>query len=188
MSQRPVYFDCDTGIDDALALAYLMASPEIELVGIGTVSGNIDARTAARNTLDLLAMGGVHTVPVAVGAMDPLTHPFHGGVPHIHGHNGVGDVELPHTDTRPVAESASDLAPRKALNPKKCDLLTFWKREIPPRRRLGRRSEYRWYHAARPSKQSGSNRLRHRSRKRSILAGHSLRDPQPETLKFRSPR
>jgi len=114
MRQRPVYFDCDTGIDDALALAYLMASPEIELAGIGSVSGNIDARTAARNTLDLLAMGGVHTVPVAVGAMDPLTHPFNGGVPHIHGHNGVGDVELPHTETRPVDESASDLLVRLA--------------------------------------------------------------------------
>ena len=50
MSARPVYFDCDTGIDDALALAYLMASPEIRLVGIGTVSGNIDARQAAVNT------------------------------------------------------------------------------------------------------------------------------------------
>ena len=36
---RPIYFDCDTGIDDALALVHLMASPEITLAGIGTVSG-----------------------------------------------------------------------------------------------------------------------------------------------------
>ena len=41
MATRPVYFDCDTGIDDALALVYLMASPEISLAGIGTVSGTI---------------------------------------------------------------------------------------------------------------------------------------------------
>lgn len=114
MSPRPVYFDCDTGIDDALALVYLMASPEIELVGIGTVSGNIDAKQAAVNTLDLLAMGGMHNVPVAVGAMNPLTRPFSGGVPHIHGRNGVGNVELPHTDKRPESESAPEMLVRLA--------------------------------------------------------------------------
>ncbi len=114
MAPRPVYFDCDTGIDDALALVYLMASPEIELAGIGTVSGNIDAKQAAVNTLDLLAMGGKTGVPVAVGAMDPLTHSFSGGVPHIHGHNGVGDVELPHTDRKPETESAADMLVRLA--------------------------------------------------------------------------
>ena len=114
MSPRPVYFDCDTGIDDALALVYLMASPEIELVGIGTVSGNIDAKQAAVNTLDLLAIGGRDDVPVAIGAMDPLTHTFDGGVPHIHGRNGVGNVELPHTDRQPEAESAVDMLVRLA--------------------------------------------------------------------------
>lgn len=114
MAPRPVYFDCDTGIDDALALVYLMASPEIELAGIGTVSGNIDAKQAAVNTLDLLAMGGKTEVPVAVGSMDPLTHSFSGGVPHIHGHNGVGDVELPHTDRKPETESAADMLVRLA--------------------------------------------------------------------------
>lgn len=114
MKPRPMYFDCDTGIDDALALAYLMASPEIELVGIGTVSGNIDAAQAAVNTLDLLAMGGKKTVPVAIGAMAPLVGPFSGGVPHIHGRNGVGDIELPHTDKVPETESAADMLLRLA--------------------------------------------------------------------------
>ncbi|MFT3875512.1 MAG: nucleoside hydrolase [Propioniciclava sp.] len=114
MTPRPVYFDCDTGIDDALALVYLMASPEITLAGIGTVSGNIDAARAAVNTLDLLALGGLDEVPVAVGAMDPLAGPFSGGVPHIHGHNGVGDVELPHTARGPEQESAAEMLVRLA--------------------------------------------------------------------------
>ncbi len=39
----PFFLDCDTGIDDALALAYLLASPRADLVGIGTVSGNVSA-------------------------------------------------------------------------------------------------------------------------------------------------
>ena len=114
MTPRPVYFDCDTGIDDALALVYLMASPEITLAGIGTVSGNIDAERAATNTLDLLALGGMDDVPVAIGAMNPLATTFSGGVPHIHGHNGIGDVELPHTGRAPEAESAAAMLVRLA--------------------------------------------------------------------------
>lgn len=108
-SRRPVYFDCDTGIDDSLALAYLLASPEINLVGVGTVSGNIDAAQAARNTLDLLQLAGRSDVPVAVGAHDFLARRFTGGVPWIHGHNGVGDVTLPTAPRDPEAQDAADL-------------------------------------------------------------------------------
>lgn len=110
----PVYFDCDTGIDDSLALAYLLASPEIDLVGIGTVSGNVHVEQAARNTLDLLHLAGRPDVPVALGAADFLTRAFDGGVPHIHGHNGVGDVVLPASGAEPVAERASALLLRLA--------------------------------------------------------------------------
>lgn len=112
---RPLYFDCDTGIDDSLALAYLLASPEIDLVGIGTVSGNTDAARAAVNTLDLLALAGHPGVPVAVGAHDPLVGQYEGGVPHIHGHNGVGNVELPASGLLPLEETASELLVRLSL-------------------------------------------------------------------------
>jgi purine nucleosidase len=106
---RPVYLDCDTGVDDAVALAYLLASPEIQLVGIGTVSGNTSASQAAENTLRLLALAGRTDIPVAVGSHDHLADPYGGGVPHIHGDNGIGNVELPETDAKPVAESAAEL-------------------------------------------------------------------------------
>jgi purine nucleosidase len=105
---RPFYLDCDTGIDDSLALAYLLASSDVELVGIGSVSGNVSAAVGARNTLDLLELAG-RSVPVAVGALDALAHPFEGGVPHIHGRNGVGNVELPRAEGTPVDESAAEL-------------------------------------------------------------------------------
>lgn len=107
--KRPVYLDCDTGIDDSLALALLLASPEIDLVGVGTVSGNTSAEQAASNTLDLLALADRDDVPVAIGERDWLTRAYEGGVPHIHGHNGVGDVELPHSTREPVDESAAEL-------------------------------------------------------------------------------
>lgn len=111
---RPVYLDCDTGIDDALALAYLIASPEVDLIGIGTVSGNIDAERAAVNTLDLLALGQCGDIPVAVGAHDPQAGVFRHGAAHVHGGNGIGNVELPESGLVPVAEGAADMLIRLA--------------------------------------------------------------------------
>lgn len=105
----PLYFDCDTGIDDALALAYLLASPEIVLTGIGTVSGNTTAAQAARNTLGLLALAERDDVPVAVGRHDFLSHAYDGGAPHVHGDDGVGGVALPEPARAVEDGTAADL-------------------------------------------------------------------------------
>ena len=105
----PLYLDCDTGIDDTVALAYLLRSPLVELVGIGTVSGNTDAAQAARNTLDLLALAGAPDIPVAVGAHDHLSHPYSGGAPHVHGANGIGGVALPEAGNTASYGDAADL-------------------------------------------------------------------------------
>lgn len=108
-SARPLYFDCDTGIDDSLALAYLLASPEIALAGIGTVSGNTSAAQAARNTLGLLALAERTDIPVAVGRHDFLAHAYDGGAPHVHGDDGVGHVALPAPVQEVDAASAAEL-------------------------------------------------------------------------------
>ncbi|MCF7549923.1 nucleoside hydrolase [Pseudonocardia sp. WMMC193] len=109
----PVYLDCDTGIDDSLALLYLLHSPEVRLLGIGAVHGNIDAETAARNTLDLLALAGAE-VPVAIGARDPRAGVYAGGAPHVHGVDGIGGVALPPSGRAAVAESAAEMLVRLA--------------------------------------------------------------------------
>ena len=49
-AQVPLLLDVDTGIDDALALLYACASPEVELVGVTCVGGNVNARRVAENT------------------------------------------------------------------------------------------------------------------------------------------
>ncbi len=105
----PLYLDCDTGVDDAVAIAYLLASTRVDLVGIGTVSGNTSAHQAARNTLDLLAIAGRADVPVAVGAHDHLAHAYRGGAAHVHGDNGIGGVVLPRSPRDPDAASAVEL-------------------------------------------------------------------------------
>lgn len=109
----PFYLDCDTGIDDALALTYLLNTASVELVGIGTVFGNTSAARAAQNTAALLTAAGADKIPVAVGAATPLLGPYPGGAPLVHGDNGIGDVILP-AGPAPVAESAPEMIVRLA--------------------------------------------------------------------------
>lgn len=99
-----IHLDCDTGIDDALTIAHLLARPHVELVGVSTVSGNTTAAQAGENTLRLLALAGAEGVPVAVGEHHPLGGEFHGGALHVHGGNGIGGVVLPE-----AARAAVDL-------------------------------------------------------------------------------
>jgi purine nucleosidase len=98
-----LYVDCDTGIDDALALGLLLATPSVTLAGIGTVDGNTTAVQAAVNTSGLLALAGRESVPVSVGG-----GVFHGGGPEVHGSNGLGGVLLP-TGPPPDPRSAPAL-------------------------------------------------------------------------------
>lgn len=113
-TSHPFYLDCDTGIDDALALAYLLASPQADVRGIGTVSGNVSAAVGARNTLDLLQLAGHAHIPVALGAHDPQTGTFRGGAPHVHGANGIGEVSLEAADAGLAPESAAEMLVRLA--------------------------------------------------------------------------
>ncbi|HET9093478.1 MAG TPA: nucleoside hydrolase [Solirubrobacteraceae bacterium] len=92
---QAVHLDCDTGIDDALALAHLLSRPHVDLVSISTVSGNTTSDQAALNTLDLLGLAGRNDIPVAVGAHQPLVGGYRGGAPHVHGDNGIGGASLP---------------------------------------------------------------------------------------------
>ncbi|AEV85903.1 purine nucleosidase [Actinoplanes sp. SE50] len=105
-----IYLDCDTGIDDALAIAYLLGHPDVTLAGIGTVNGNTTAPQAAANTLGLLALAGRDDIPVAVGSG---AHPY--AVASVHGGNGIGGVRVPagrEPDPRTAATLLIDLARR----------------------------------------------------------------------------
>ena len=68
-NNKTLLVDCDTGIDDAIALLYLLADPDVEICAITTVFGNISATAAARNTLWALDVAGrTGEVPVAIGS------------------------------------------------------------------------------------------------------------------------
>jgi purine nucleosidase len=70
--KKKVILDVDTGIDDAIAIMLALASPELEVLGITTVSGNIDLESATKNTLKVLKLIGREDVPVYKGAVKPL--------------------------------------------------------------------------------------------------------------------
>lgn len=108
-----VFVDCDPGIDDAVALAYLSARPDVEIAGVGAVFGNSGVEVTADNALRLLELYGRPEVPVAWGASRPLVQPPR-LAPHVHGGNGLGDVELPTPASKPCAESAAELLVRLA--------------------------------------------------------------------------
>ncbi len=95
MSDRlPVVLDVDTGTDDALALAYAVASPRIELVAVSTVAGNVDVEKTTANTLSVLDWLGAEDVPVHRGASRPLVRP-HRDASYFHDEGGLGGAQLP---------------------------------------------------------------------------------------------
>ena len=114
-TNKTLLVDCDTGIDDAIALLYLLADPEVEICAITTVFGNISATAAARNTLWALDVAGrTGEVPVAIGSEVTLlgeqTH--RGG--DVHGDEGLGGTEVGQPAGSPVDERAAELIVRVA--------------------------------------------------------------------------
>lgn len=120
-----VFVDCDPGIDDALALAYLSARPDVEITGIGAVFGNNGVDTTTDNAVRLMELYGRPGVPVARGATRPLVQPPK-LAEHVHGVNGLGDVETPAPHGAPVEESAAELLVRSARSaPGEIDVLAL---------------------------------------------------------------
>ncbi|KUO21283.1 nucleoside hydrolase [Streptomyces dysideae] len=90
----PVIIDCDTGVDDALALLFAVRHPGIDLRAVTCVAGNTDVDGVVRNTLTVLEQAGAPDIPVARGAERPLIEPAR-SARHVHGVDGMGDLGLP---------------------------------------------------------------------------------------------
>lgn len=84
--------DCDTGVDDTLAILYAALHPSVELLAVGSVWGNVDIDTATRNCLHTVHLAGHPEVPVARGAAGPIlgTPPVYAY--HVHGDDGQGNA------------------------------------------------------------------------------------------------
>lgn len=103
-----IILDTDPGIDDALALFLALASPEIIIEAVTTVSGNVSVEQTTYNALSLLTLTGNTNIPVAYGSSQPLVRE-RVDASHVHGKNGLGEVLLPEPTIAPVEQQAVDL-------------------------------------------------------------------------------
>ena len=108
MTTRPLILDVDTGVDDAMALLYAAASPEVELIAATSVMGNVTVENATENTLAVLELVGLEHVEVAPGAARPLVR-NHEPFPVVHGERGLGRAELPAASKKPSSRSGAQL-------------------------------------------------------------------------------
>lgn len=119
--------DCDTGIDDSIAILFALKRPDVRVVGITTGFGNTSVSQATENTLRLVQLANAHyAVPVAMGADKPLLGDWSGPAECVHGGNGIGNVILPPSNQAVVSESACDMIVRLAReNPGEITLVTL---------------------------------------------------------------
>ena len=86
---KKVIIDCDPGIDDVLALLLALRSPELDVLGITVVCGNVPTTQGAENALKVLALLERLDVPVYLGETKPLVRPYVDATD-THGADGLG--------------------------------------------------------------------------------------------------
>ena len=104
--KREFLIDTDTASDDAVALIMALRHPEVEVVGITTVAGNVEVQQACRNALYTLELCG-SSVPVFMGAEKPLRR-AHWSADWFHGRDGLGDHGYPAPRRGPEKMSAAE--------------------------------------------------------------------------------
>jgi len=93
-SRLKVLLDCDPGVDDAIALAVALGSPQVELVAVTTVAGNVELSGTTANALRVCAFLGRDDIPVVAGADRPLLRDSV-LARSVHGSDGLGGAPLP---------------------------------------------------------------------------------------------
>ena len=95
MTPKPVILDVDPGHDDAVALMLACGHPDLDLLAVTTVAGNVTIEKTTRNALRVLSLVGCDDVPVGRGASKPLERTLH-TAEDIHGESGLeGPEEIP---------------------------------------------------------------------------------------------
>lgn len=108
MQTRKIIIDCDPGIDDTLALNLAIQSPEVEVVALTIVCGNVPVEIGVDNAFKCLERLGRLDIPVYAGAAQPLKKTFV-SAQDTHGMDGLGDSHIPRqTTTKAAEQSAAD--------------------------------------------------------------------------------
>ena len=107
---KKIIIDCDTGIDDALALLYALKRKDVRIMAITSTFGNCSALQSAINSLKMIELANPgYFIPVYVGSeytYDGKKTPYS---TFVHGDNGIGDVLLPQPQNEPQQNAVDAL-------------------------------------------------------------------------------
>lgn len=106
-ARHRIIIDSDPGQDDAIAILAALASPEIDVLGVCTVAGNVPLSLTTRNALKVLELAGRPDIPVYRGADAPLRRPPV-TAEHVHGETGMNGPDLPEPVTSARDGHAAD--------------------------------------------------------------------------------
>jgi purine nucleosidase len=94
MAAQKIIIDTDPGQDDALAILLALASPELDVLGITTVAGNVPLPLTQKNARKICELAGKPQTPVYAGASRPMVRSLV-TAEHVHGRTGLDGPELP---------------------------------------------------------------------------------------------
>ncbi|HBM14923.1 MAG TPA: nucleoside hydrolase [Lentisphaeria bacterium] len=124
--RQKVIIDTDPGIDDTMAIMLALKSPELELVGLTAIYGNVSCDQSSINALKLLEIAGRRDIPVAKGSNVPLFIEPHRYATHVHGEDGLGNSNLPVPKGKVLDISAAEFIVKMVLkNPGEITLVSI---------------------------------------------------------------
>ncbi|KAB2035504.1 hypothetical protein ERO13_D04G136300v2 [Gossypium hirsutum] len=109
---KKIIIDTDPGIDDAMAIFVALRSPEVEVIGLTTIYGNVYTTLATRNALHLLEVADRTDIPVAEGSHVTITFCTQEDkklriADFVHGADGLGNQNFPPPEGKPIDMSAT---------------------------------------------------------------------------------
>jgi inosine-uridine nucleoside N-ribohydrolase len=107
MMPKKIIIDTDPGVDDAMAILFALNSPELDVIGLTTVFGNVYTSQATQNALRLVELAGRADIPVAYGAESPLVVPLGYVADFVHGTDGLGNTNQRPPDGEAINQPAA---------------------------------------------------------------------------------
>lgn len=113
--RKKIIIDTDPGVDDAMAIFVALQSPEVEVIGLTTIYGNVYTTLATRNALHLLEIAGRTDIPVAEGSHVTITKGTKLRIADfVHGTDGLGNQNFPAPEGAPIEQSAAEFLIQQA--------------------------------------------------------------------------
>jgi len=113
--RKKIIIDTDPGIDDAMAIFVALNSPEVDVIGLTTIFGNVYTTLATRNALHLLEVAGRTDIPVAEGTHKTFLNDTKLRIADfVHGKDGLGNQNFPPPKGKPIEKSGPEFLVEQA--------------------------------------------------------------------------